>query len=233
VNKFSDDEKFLYAKYRIPITDTVAFLRIVNSLTSDDLKARAILLRSQQLYEYDDLKSAVAIFQYIQGLQLVDRELFDQINHFELDLLAKQSNLDALANQINNSGINFSSEWKGQQLYFSALLSDINGDSVASSKLYKWLAEANPFDEEATISAAQYLSARSTDNLIAYNIITDALHANPYSVKLLKAYSIEAATLNFQDYTNSALERLKSQISTQAFREFLLEHQETFQGLLQ
>jgi hypothetical protein len=44
----------------------------------------------------------------------------------------------------------------------------------------------------------------------------------------LKAYSLEAARLEFVDYANDALERLRSFISIDAMRTFLLNNQNTF-----
>lgn len=233
VNQFSEEEKFLFAWYRIPLNDSVSFINVVNSIENDDLKARAILLRSRQLFELDETQQSIALFQRVKGLQLSDRRLYDQIIHFELDLFAKRREITALANQINNLEVTFSKEWENQQNYFKALLSELNGDSTEASRLYRWLSTINPYDEEAVIAAAQYFKNITDDPLTTYNILADALHANQFSVKLLKAYSLEAARLNFDTYAQSSLERLRPLMSPQSLRDFLAQNQETFQRLIQ
>ena len=111
--------------------------------------------------------------------------------------------------------------------------SEAQKDNSTASRHYKWLATANPYFEDAVISSAYYFKNNGNDNLLPYTILTDALHANPFSVKLLKAYSIEAARLGFSDYANSALERLRPLLSNQALRKFLTDNQTTFAQVIQ
>lgn len=233
LTRFSNEEKFLYAWYRIPLNDSTSFVNTINTITDDELEARAILLRSQQLFELDETQAAIALFQRVAGLQFTDRKLYEQIIHFELDLLAKRNEIRSLANQINTHEIDFSGRWKNQQQYFKAKLSELNGDSLEAKRLYTWLASNNPYDEEAIIAAARYFKQNEADRLVSYNILADALHANQYSAKLLKAYSKEAAELQFNTYARSALERLRPLISSQSMTEFLLENRETFQQVMQ
>lgn len=233
VSQFSDEEKFLYARYRIPTDDSTRFMNTINQIKDEELRARAILLRSQQLFDQDQIQSAIILFQHLKGLQLVDPHLYNQIIHFELDLLAKQKDVTTLARQISDVGSNFSGEWKNQLLYFNALLGEQRGDTTETKRLYKWLATANPYHDEAVISAAQFFKKWGKEKLTPYSILTDALHANPYSVKLLKAYSLEAAQLEFNSYAQSALERLRPLISPPALREFLIENRDTFKQVIQ
>lgn len=231
VNQFTDEEKFLYAKYRIPLGDSSKFYSLINQITRDELKARAILSRSMSLFEKDELSAAIATFNKVKGLQLTDKKLYDQIIHFELDLMASQNDLRTLSGRINEQGIEFGQAWKNQQIYFKALLSESNNVHETAA-LYRWLAVANPYHEDAVISAAQYFKKNGSDRLDGYNILTDALHANPYSVKLLKAYSLEAAGLGFNEYAQSALERLRPLLSSNAMKEFLLNNQVAFKQVL-
>jgi hypothetical protein len=233
VNQLNDEEKLLYTNYRISPNDSLQFTDILKQIKNDELKARAILARSEKLFEMDEIGSAINVFRNIGGLQLVDRNLFNRINHFELELLARQGNISLLAQKIRDQRINFSGHLKSNQIYFEALINQQQGDSLQASRQFQWLKTANPYQEEAIIAAAAYSKKHTTENLAAYTILTEALHANPFSVKLLKAYSKEAARLGFGEYANSALERIRPLISASALRKFLEDNQNTFAQVIE
>ena len=226
--QLSEEEKFLYAIYSIPLTDSDDFQRLVSQFQSDELKARAILTRSQNLFEADQVDPAIFTFQQIEGLQLVDKNLFNEIKYFELALRAKKKDLEGLTRLLENNNLSFTGQRNNEHIYYLALINESKGDSLTAAKQFQWLATVNPYDEESIIGAAHYFKVKSADNLKSYSILVEALHSNPYSIKLLKAYSLEAARLGFVDYANDALERLRSLMSTNAMRVFLLNNQNTF-----
>lgn len=228
VAQLNEEEKFLYSIYRTPLDDSDQFQKLVSQLENDELKARAILTRSQTLFEADQIDHALLTFQLIEGLQLIDKNLFDEIKYFELALMAKKKDLEGLAHRLDNNKLEFIGQRKNEQIYYQALINESKGDSMAATKKYKWLATANPYDEESIVAAANYFKSHSKDDLKSYSILVEALHSNPFSVKLLKAYSMEAARLGFVDYANDALERLRPLLSIDAMRTFLLNNQNTF-----
>ncbi|MEQ9414201.1 MAG: hypothetical protein RIF39_10240, partial [Cyclobacteriaceae bacterium] len=228
-----DEEKLLYCNYKIPLYDSASFNLALSQIQDDELKARAILDRSQKLFEKDEVNAAISVFEKVSGLQLIDRNLYNQITLFELELLANKKEVQILAQKINAGNINFPSQNKSLLVYIEALQSEDQKDTTAAKRLYKWLATANPYLEDAVISSAHYFKTNGGDNLLPYTILTDALHANPYSIKLLKAYSIEAAQLGFTDYANSALERLRPLVPLQSLRKFLTDNQSTFAQVIQ
>lgn len=233
VSRFSNEEKYFFTQFRITPLDTVQFDRVLRQIDDDDIKGRAILDTSKKLFEMDEADAAIIQFQKVKDLQLTDRDLYQSILHLELDLLAKKGDLRSLARQINNQQINFEGKWQNQKIYFQAKLSEMSGDSVTTSHLYDWLSTANPFDEEAVIDAANYAKSHSDDRLRSYAILTDALHSNDHSIKLLKAYCLEAARMGFYEYSRSALERLRVLQSPERMRQFLLDNQEAFQPVMQ
>lgn len=231
-SRLSDTEKYLFTQYRIDPLDTVQLNSLLAQIENEELRARAILGISQKLFELDEANTSIQVFQKIKGLKLSDRNLFNHINHFELDLIAKKGNLSVLSSQINEQQITFTPQWKNQQIYFKALLSELSGDSAQAKRNYEWLAKSNPFDEEAIIAASNFI-AKTKGKLEAYAILTDALYMNPYSPKLLKAYSLAAAELGFDEYATSALERLKPLITARQLTSFLNTNQQAFAKVLQ
>jgi len=231
--KLSDEEKYLFATYRIPPTDSAQFDNTIRSIANEELRARAILAQSEKLFELDETEAAINTFKKIGGLQLVDRSLYNEITHFELELLAHRGDLPLLSKKIRDNSILFSGHLKSNQIYFNALVNEAQGDTLTAARQFRWLTKANPYQEDAVIAAANYFKKNTGDRLVAYTILTDALHANPFSVKLLKAYSKEAALLEFSEYANSALERLRPLISPTALRKFLTENQSVFAKVIQ
>jgi len=233
INTLNDDEKLLYCNYKISLFDSTTFNLSIVQIENEELKARAILHRSQKLFEMDETDAAINVFEKISGLRLVDRNLYNQIALFELELLANKGDIQILSQRLKNSNVQFPGHRKGLQVYFKALQSEMSTDTAAAKEQYKWLAHANPYLEDAVISSANYFKKNGKDNILPYSILTDALHANPFSVKLLKAYSIEAAQLGFSEYANSALERLRPLLPANSLRKFLIDNQRTFAQVIQ
>ena len=229
----NDEEKLLYCNYRISLYDSTTFNLVLRSIENEELKARAILDRSQKLFEIDETDAAISVFEKVTGLRLIDRNLYNQITLFELELLASKKEAQILAQKVSNDNINFYGRNNSLKVYIEAIQNETRKDTIVTPRQYKWLATANPYLEEAVISSANYFKINSSDNLLPYSILTDALHANPFSVKLLKAYSIEAARLGFTDYATSALERLRPLVSIQVMRKFLIDNQNTFAQVIQ
>ncbi len=228
LNNLTDEELFLYCNYRIPLSDTIRFNKTLRIIENEELKARAILDRSQKLFEQDEIETAFNTFNKISGLKIADKKFFLQIQLFELELLAAKGNLLALSQKMNQPNFKFPSHMKSHQIYFNTLLAQAKGEKSSLDKQYRWLASANPYLEESIIAAANYLGEKQADKFEKYSVLTDALHANPFSVKLLKAYSLEAARLGFSNYANSALERLRPLVSAEVMRKFLTGNQSTF-----
>ncbi len=231
--RLSDIEKFLFANYKVPVYDSIQFDQALNQIVADDLKARAILTRSERLFELDEVGAAVSAFRKIEGLQLSDRNLYNEIIHFELELIAAQGNLALLSNKLKNESIKFVGHRKSNEVYFKTLVHESDEDSAKTARQFRWLASANPYQENAVIAAANYYKQKANDNLLAYSILTEALHANPHSVKLLKAYSLEAAAVGFSEYAQSALERLRPLMSAASLRKFLTDNQSAFAQVIQ
>ncbi|NJN41967.1 MAG: hypothetical protein HC811_06835 [Flammeovirgaceae bacterium] len=226
VHQLDDEEKYLYCRYRLKPSDSLQLLQIVSTITDNNYKAKTLLELSQKLYNIDELTPAIIIFNRLSEIEVTNSKLIQEGQLLELKLLASQGNYRALETQMK--AFSFSARQKNSQDYFQAVLLNEKGNFSDAEKYFNHLAATNPFFEEAVISSAQFHKKHTSDPLKAYNIITDALHEFPESIKLLKAYAIEAKLNGFDDYANSALTRLQARISTPAFRSFIIENQLTF-----
>ena len=203
-----DLEKYQYFRYRIKAKDSVEFNRIMNTFRDNNYKGQILLEMSQRQFNTGNTATAIKYFTQLGEIQFSDKNLFEKIQHFELELLASRGQLRLLATKINE-GVTFNQSQQLEKLLYTAMLSVASGDTTVATMNYKILATYNPFYEEGIIAAARYFKRHSADPLKAYNILTDAVHVNMNSIRLLTAYVAEAARMGFDEYAASAAEQLE------------------------
>ncbi len=200
--------KYQYARYRIGLTDSLKFNQLINTIENTNYKALMLLEMAQRQFDAGSTRKAIRYFNALAGLRFTDKNLFDKINHFELELLASRNEVRLLAAKINE-GITFPQQKQLQKMLYTALISEVSGDTVTAENNYRILATYNPFFEEGIIAAARYYSTHGTDSQRAYTILAEAKHINPGSVRLLMAYITEAQRIGFDDFAADAFEELE------------------------
>lgn len=203
----SDAEKYQYCRYRIGLSDTTFFNRITNTFNNPNYKAQALLDMTRKQFSAGNIIPAIKYVNQISGLELTNRNLFNEVRFTELLMLAWRGELQLLASQINK-GVEFTSGHQLEKMLYTALLSEANGEVERARSLYKILGTWNPYFEEGIIAAANFFRKQSDDRLAAYNVLVEAIQVNYNSVRLLTAYAEEAERLGFDEYAASARERL-------------------------
>ncbi len=203
----SDEDKYLFGRYRIPLTDSLVFEELASTIENEDLRARAWLERSEMLYAKGRTKEAISHFQKIAGLAMGDKKIYDRLRLHELMLLAEEKNYALLEERlIKHADLVLSLTHKA---YFEGLLAESKNDTTNATRLYKWLAYSNPFFEEGVVAATAYLVKQNAGTMVPYTALAEALQHHPSGVKLRKAYCLEAARAGFTNFTESALEDLR------------------------
>ncbi|AYB29888.1 hypothetical protein [Chryseolinea soli] len=210
VLKGSDAEKYQYCRYRIGLRDSTDFNRIANTFDNANYKAQALLDLSRRYFEADRLAPAINLFNRIAGLELTDKNLYNDVRHFELLMLAHRKEARMLARQINKD-ITFDDSQSLEKFLYTAVVAESNADSVTAEKQYALLATYNPYFEEGILAAADFYRAQDMNGFRAYTILAEALQINGNSIRLLKAYAAEAARKGFDLYAASAAQRLGEQ----------------------
>lgn len=209
----TDLEKYQYCRYRIKTNDVTDFDRIVTTFQDPNYKAQALLEMAQRQFNAGNTTAAIQYFTKLEGLPLTDKILHEKIQRAELELLASRGEVRLLATKINDDGITFDAAHELEKLLYTAMVSEVSGDTTVATKNYEVLAAYNPFFEEGIIAAARYFKKHSSDPMKAYTILTDAIHVNRNSVRLLNAYIAEAVRMGFDNYAadaNLELEKLKA-----------------------
>jgi hypothetical protein len=207
--RLNDADKYQYCRYRVGLSDTVYFNKISNTFNNADYKAQALLDMAKKQFQVENLVPAIKYLNQISGLELTDKRLYNEVRYTELLMLAWRQEFALLAEQINK-GIEFDSGHELEKMLYTALLSEVGGDTARARKHYELLGSWNPYFEEGMISAANFFRKHQPETLKAYNILVEAIQINYNSYRLLKAYAEEATRLGFDEYAASARERIRA-----------------------
>jgi hypothetical protein len=208
-----DVEKYQFCRYRIGLRDSLAFNRIADTFEDVNYKAQALLEISQKYYKADHLPPAIHYFNRIAGLELSEKTLYDNIRFAELRMLAYRGDVSNLARQINK-GVTFGASQALDKLLYTAMITEASGDTITASTNYRILSTYNPYFEEGIIASSNFYRKQNDGGIKAYNILAEAIQINANSIRLLKAYAVEAARQGFDEYAASARQRIKDLEST-------------------
>lgn len=204
----NDGQKYQFCRYRLGTRDSLAFNRLVQSFDNVNYKAQALLDYSKKFYDEDELIASIKYFNRIAGLELTDKRLYEDVRYFELLMLASRRDLLNLARQINK-GITFDTSHSLEKYYFTALIAESGGDTLAARKNYEIISHYNPYLEDGVIAAADFYRRQKNPGLKPYKILAEAIQTNNTSLRLLKAYVAEATRSGFDDYAASAMSRIQ------------------------
>lgn len=199
----SDPQKYQYLRYRLGVNDTTEFIRLTNTFEFPDYKAQSLLDMAKKQYAADRIISAIQFLDKLTGLQLLDKKLYEDIQYFELRLLASRNEVRNLANQINK-GVTFDTPHAQDKMLYTALIAEFSGDTLTAEKNYELLGKMNPFFEEGIIAAANFYRKKDSSGSRAYDILAEAIQVNSNSIRLLKEYAQEALRMGFDDYAATA-----------------------------
>lgn len=209
----TDLEKYQYCRYRLSLTDSTLFTKIINTIDNPNYKALIILEMAQRQFNAGSVQKAIRYFTRLEGIPFTDKNLNAKINHFELELLAARNEVQLLGEKINQ-GIDFPQDKLLQKMLYTALIQEASGDTLAAQKNYEILAVYNPFFEEGVIAAARFFRNHSAERLKAYTLLAEAKQINPGSIRLLAAYINEATRIGFDDFAADAYAELEELRST-------------------
>lgn len=203
----NDPEKYQYARYRVSINDTAYFSKLVNTFRQNDYKAQALLDMAKKQFKADRVIQAIRWYQQIGGLPLTDKNLYEEVRYFELQLLASRGELQKLTEQINK-GITFDASRALEKMLYTALVREANGDIKGAAQLYEILGTWNPYYEDGVLAAVNFFRNQNQMTDKPYNLLVEAIHINTASIRLLKAYAAEASRQGLDEYAASAAQRL-------------------------
>ncbi len=222
-----DKEKYDFSRYRFSLQQEDDFVKFIQGISDQGIKARAIVDRCRKWEEADVPEQVLKTLNLAKGLQFHDRDLYEEVLHLNLRCIAKQKQWPLLEQQLHST-IHFDGMYHQEKVYFEALLDEQAGKKDEAGKKFDWIASVNPFFEDALVAASTFAAENAEDKLKAYTILVNALDMNPTSVKLLKAYFVQAALLDFDDSAKETLDKLHTLLSREAFIKFAKENPDIF-----
>jgi hypothetical protein len=223
-----DESKYLYCRYKINLADSTQFIKIVNSIQSEELKARALVEYSRRWYALDEVEVASHYLQMLEGLTPAKESTLAEFYYLNCMLLADSNDWLELKNQINTVSV-LKKYYRNELIYWQALLDEEEGRKAEAGKKYEHLGKANMYFEEGVVRASTFFASDTTvDHLKPYSMLVEGLLVKPNSVKLLKAYIKEAAIIGFDDEAAESLEKLKAILPRSSFNRYVKENPDFF-----
>lgn len=105
------------------------------------------------------------------------------------------------------------------QLYYRAVLAQLQQQTAAATRLYAQLGREALTLEPAVLSAAAFYAAQR-NYTGAYSLLQRALEVNPQSVAILKAYAMATVPAGLSDYASTSLEELRTLLSPAEYATF-------------
>ncbi len=94
---WSDYDRYLYTRYRTDYSDTTHFYEFVQTIKDPNYKAASILNMAKKLWDRDLIKNTLKTYNLLRDVTITDSILFENIQYFELKMLAYQENIRGLA----------------------------------------------------------------------------------------------------------------------------------------
>jgi hypothetical protein len=200
----SDNDKYAYARYRLSAGDSLKVFELVPTITNDNVKAKTLLDLAQKCYAADAPFAALNILQRMVGIELTDANIGEQMQILELLARVRMGSVPEVIETLKQNPIEFKGKNKKYKIYFDALAAEAVNDSTNANRYYHWLGD-DPYFEDGLLAAANYFSNKG---LTSYTMLADAVLHHPSSVRLKRAYALEAARNGFDTYAISAATEL-------------------------
>lgn len=225
ISELTDEEKYWFLRYRIPVADSSNFFEIVKSIRKPDLQTRAILDAAKKWYQQDELEAAAT---YLNKIEVAASE---KTNHelliYQLLLMA-QLDSETFQKQQLEFTANIRASFPNEVLLLETWQAELAGKSEIVESNYNHLSNASVHFEDGLVAAARYFESDTTDRLRPYSILVSGLIARPKSIKLLKAHTKYAAKIGFDEEATESLEKLRQLLSIRAFNRFVTDNPEIF-----
>lgn len=225
IEQSTDEEKYWYTRYRIPLVDSSAFFAMVNSIRKPELKTRALLDGAKKWYQQDELEIAATYLNKIESAG--SEKLRNEFLIYQLLLLA-QLDTETFKQQQPDFTQTIRSSFPNEVLLLQTWQAELAGKSDFVHRNYTHLSTASTHFEDGLIASARYFASDTTDRLRPYSILVSGLIARPQSIKLLKAHTLYSAQIGFDDEATESLEKLRHLLPTRAFNQFVSENPDIF-----
>ncbi len=221
-NGLTDEEKYYFCRYKIPLTDSALFDKIVNQIADKKLKVLALVDRSEKWFALDETGKSLQMLHQISSS--VEKNRKAEIDRLRLMLAAEKGDWKFVGKRLND-GAEVSITLR---IYLEALLEEQQGNTHEAAVRYRYLANANDQFEEGVVAASRFFAKDTTDRMKNFSLLVDGLLAKPNSVKILKQHVLQCIELGLQQEAQDSLDKLRLVMLPSSFKKFIAGHKDYF-----
>ncbi|MGC4020470.1 MAG: hypothetical protein QM734_00255 [Cyclobacteriaceae bacterium] len=224
VSALSNDEKYYFCRYRIPLTNQALFTKTINSISDNQLEALAIIDRSKKWLAMDEPTESERVLDQLKSGS--SKKINQQAATLRLMLAAEKSDWQFVQQNVYETEIS-----PIQKKYFEALLSAQAGDKSVAQK-FDYLSKANSQFEEGVLASVRFFASDTTRKIDVFSRLVDGLLAKPNSVKILKLHAVMATSLGYYDTAQDSIDRLRAILPTDSFKKFYEAYRKQFNSTI-
>lgn len=225
----TDEEKFILIHYRHKYLNNDNLINTYNAIQNPNYKTWAA---ADLINHYLDLKQtdkAEEIYKTLKSRKL-DEYIKAEVNHAYLRLLTAQQNNDLLLQFVEQ--LELGTSYRNKKPYFLGVAWYNIGDHKKAEEYFTQALKSTPFSEEVVLAVTDfYLKAKKNVDK-AYQVITEAVRMNPFSLPLYKSYAMRAAEMGLDAYGDSAIETIEGMTNKADFESFKKSY-ETYKASLE
>jgi hypothetical protein len=202
----SEYELFIALYYRMAELPTDLVNSYRENISNPQLKSLINGRFMGLLAERKEYELAFSIYEKEGRLKGANANAIALLDKQMMQLLMQTGNvtsLKAVVAQAANSPVA-----KKDYLVFKAGIAQLEKDTATASKLFLTALNASPMDEFTVLRSSSYFNSVGK-GMQGYNVLLEGLDFNPYSIKLKKAYILQATALGFDGFAGTALQQLR------------------------
>jgi hypothetical protein len=204
----SEHERYLYARYRA--TTVQEQLTIAEGISSADLQTKLLLETMKEMLDTENEAGQSLVFEKLSSLSFKGDRTVRSVKTMELRMAALAADTAAVQGLL--SEVDFEPCQLPEKIYFSLIARGQSADTEIRRREYEILGRHNLYFTEGVAAAAEYFAKAEPANHKAYGILVDAIQANPNSVRVIKAYTLEAARIGYSSFAEQGFRMLEERV---------------------
>jgi hypothetical protein len=204
----SEYERYLYARYRASTVQQQ--LAITESISTEELQTKLLLETLQEMLDTENEAGRQLVYQRLSSVLFRGEHSIRKARRMELRMAALAADTTAVQGLLSEA--DFEPGQLSEKTYFDLIARGQSEDPAIRRQEYEVLGRYNLYFTEGVVAAARYFVETEPESHTAYAILVDAVQASPHSVRVLKAYILEAARIGYSRFAEQGFRMLEQRV---------------------
>jgi hypothetical protein len=213
-------ERYLYARYRAGTVQEQ--LAIAESIASEELQTKLLLETLQEMLDTENEAGRQLAYQRLSSVLFRSEHSIRKARRMELRMAALAADTAAVQGLLSEA--DFEPSQLSEEIYFNLIARGQSGDPAIRRQEYEILGRYNLYFTEGVVAAARYFVETEPESHTAYAILVDAVQASPHSVRVLKAYILEATRIGYSLFAEQGFRMLEERVGKAEALRFRKDH---------